>query len=152
MAYDQGAVQSVEFRRRPILTGETLPSFGQKLKLEREKRAITLDQISSSTKIGTRMLQALEEENFDHLPGGIFNKGFVRAYARFVGLDEEQTVSDYLEASEQNVASVPESAVEPVADPREASSDFPPSHSLGRTSRHPISDRCRPLPVEPLAS
>jgi cytoskeleton protein RodZ len=58
-----------------------------------------LEQISASTKIGTRMLQALEEDKFDQLPGGIFNKGFVRAYARVVGLDEDQTVADYLEAS-----------------------------------------------------
>jgi cytoskeleton protein RodZ len=76
-----------------------LPSFGEKLKLEREKRAITLEQISLSTKIGTRMLQALEEEKFNQLPGGIFNKGFVRAYARHLGLDEDQAVADYLEAS-----------------------------------------------------
>ncbi len=76
-----------------------MPSFGEKLKLEREKRKITLEQISSSTKIGTRMLQALEEDKFNQLPGGIFNKGFVRAYSRFVGLDEDQTVADYLEAS-----------------------------------------------------
>ena len=76
-----------------------MPSFGEKLKLEREKRKITLEQISSSTKIGTRMLQALEEDKFNQLPGGIFNKGFVRAYSRCVGLDEEQTVADYLEAS-----------------------------------------------------
>jgi cytoskeleton protein RodZ len=76
-----------------------LPSFGEKLKLEREKRKITLEQISASTKIGTRMLQALEEDKFNQLPGGIFNKGFVRAYARFVGLDEDQTVADYMQAS-----------------------------------------------------
>jgi len=76
-----------------------LPSFGEKLKLEREKRKITLEQISASTKIGTRMLQALEEDKFSQLPGGIFNKGFVRAYARTVGLDEDQTVADYLQAS-----------------------------------------------------
>ena len=76
-----------------------MPSFGEKLKLEREKRTITLEQISSSTKIGTRMLQALEEDKFNQLPGGIFNKGFVRAYARCLGLDEDQTVADYLEAS-----------------------------------------------------
>ena len=76
-----------------------LPSFGEKLKREREKRNITLEQISQSTKIGTRMLQALEEDRFTQLPGGIFNKGFVRAYARCVGLDEDQTVTDYLEAS-----------------------------------------------------
>jgi cytoskeleton protein RodZ len=76
-----------------------LPSFGEKLKQEREKRKITLEQISSSTKIGTRMLQALEEDKFNQLPGGIFNKGFVRAYARTVGLDEDQIVADYLQAS-----------------------------------------------------
>jgi len=76
-----------------------LPSFGERLKQEREKRKITLEQISVSTKIGTRMLQALEEDRFNQLPGGIFNKGFVRAYSRCVGLDEDQTVADYLEAS-----------------------------------------------------
>ncbi len=76
-----------------------MPSFGEKLKLEREKRAITLEQISLSTKIGMRMLRALEEDKFEQLPGGIFNKGFVRAYARHVGIDEDQTVADYLEAS-----------------------------------------------------
>jgi cytoskeleton protein RodZ len=76
-----------------------LPSFGEKLKQEREKRKITLEQISVSTKIGTRMLQALEEDKFNQLPGGIFNKGFVRAYARCIGIDEDQTVSEYLQAS-----------------------------------------------------
>ncbi|MGA9526510.1 MAG: RodZ domain-containing protein [Terriglobales bacterium] len=76
-----------------------MPSFGEKLKLEREKRKITLEQISSSTKIGTRLLQALEDEKFNQLPGGIFNKGFVRAYARTLGLDEDQIIADYLEAS-----------------------------------------------------
>lgn len=76
-----------------------MPSFGEKLKQEREKRKITLEQISDSTKIGTRMLRALEEDKFNQLPGGIFNKGFVRAYSRCVGLDEDQTVAEYLLAS-----------------------------------------------------
>src|SRR5215831_710121 len=74
-------------------------SFGDRLKKEREQRGITLDDISLNTKIGTRLLRALEEEKFDQLPGGIFNKGFVRAYARHVGLDEEQTVADYMSAA-----------------------------------------------------
>jgi cytoskeleton protein RodZ len=73
-------------------------SFGDRLKKQREQRNISLDDISLSTKIGTRMLRALEEEKFEQLPGGIFNKGFVRAYARHVGLDEEQTISDYITA------------------------------------------------------
>jgi cytoskeleton protein RodZ len=74
-------------------------SFGERLKREREKRRISLDDVSLSTKIGTRLLQALEEEKFDQLPGGIFNKGFVRAYARHLGLDENQAVADYLQAA-----------------------------------------------------
>src|SRR6202158_2452345 len=90
----------VEFQSPSGESGRlVLPSFGEKLKQEREKRKITLEQISVSTKIGTRMLQALEEDKFSQLPGGIFNKGFVRAYSRFVGLDEDQTVADYLQAS-----------------------------------------------------
>jgi len=73
-------------------------SFGERLRKEREQKGISLEDISLETKIGTRLLRALEEEHFDQLPGGIFNKGFVRAYARHLGLDEEQTVADYLSA------------------------------------------------------
>jgi len=88
-------------------------TFGTRLRVEREQRGITLDQISRSTKIGTRFLQALEQDRFDQLPGGIFNKGFIRAYARFLGLDEEQAVSDYLTATSPGDPSpaVPETAV-----------------------------------------
>lgn len=75
-----------------------MDSFGERLKREREKRGVTLDEISVATKIGTRMLRALEEEKFDQLPGGIFNKGFVRAYAQQLHLDEDQAVADYLSA------------------------------------------------------
>lgn len=67
-------------------------------------RAITLDEIAEATKIGTRSLRALEEEKFDQLPGGIFNKGFIRAYARYLGLDEDQAVADYMTASAECAA------------------------------------------------
>jgi cytoskeleton protein RodZ len=70
-------------------------AFGERLRREREMRGITLDEISESTKISRRHLESLEREDFDSLPGGIFNKGFVRAYARFLGLDEDQAVADY---------------------------------------------------------
>ena len=76
-----------------------MASFGVQLKQEREKQSVTLDDISLSTKISTRMLRALEEEHFDQLPGGIFNKGFIRAYARCLGMDEEQAIADYLAAT-----------------------------------------------------
>lgn len=102
-----------------------LPSFGEKLKLEREKRAITLEQISLSTKIGMRMLQALEEEKFNQLPGGIFNKGFVRAYAKHVGLDEDQAVADYLEASGEGAAAKADAEMEAEIAPAEPREPFP---------------------------
>jgi cytoskeletal protein RodZ len=73
-------------------------AFGEKLRSQREQRGLTLDAISTTTKISPRMLRAIEDEHFDQLPGGVFNKGFVRAYARQVGLDEEEAVSDYLAA------------------------------------------------------
>ncbi len=73
-------------------------TFGEKLRKQRERRGIELEAISNTTKISTRMLRALEDENFDQLPGGVFNKGFVRAYARQIGLNEEQAVAEYLEA------------------------------------------------------
>ena len=76
-----------------------MESFGARLKREREQRKITLDDISVATKIGTRFLAALEEERFDQLPGGIFNKGFVRAYARHLGIDENQAIADFVAAS-----------------------------------------------------
>jgi cytoskeleton protein RodZ len=74
-------------------------SFGARLRREREQRKITLDEISVSTKIGTRFLCALEEEQFDQLPGGIFNKSFVRAYAQHLGIDEAQALADFALAS-----------------------------------------------------
>jgi len=75
-----------------------LGAFGEKLRKQREQRGLELDAISNTTKISPRMLRALEDEHFDQLPGGVFNKGFVRAYARQVGLNEEEAVADYLEA------------------------------------------------------
>src|SRR5258707_3053124 len=74
-------------------------AFGERLRREREMRGITLAEISESTKIARRHLESLEKEDFDALPGGIFNKGFVRAYARFLGIDEDQAVADYSAAS-----------------------------------------------------
>ena len=76
--------------------------FGDRMRREREMRGVTLEEISESTKISKRALQALEEEDFDLLPGGIFNKGFVRAYARFLGIDEEQAVADFVAADSGN--------------------------------------------------
>jgi cytoskeleton protein RodZ len=81
--------------------GTAMGAFGDRLRREREMRGITLDEITESTKISRRHLDALEGEHFDQLPGGVFNKGFVRAYARFLGIDEDQAVADYSTASNE---------------------------------------------------
>jgi cytoskeletal protein RodZ len=75
--------------------------FGDKFRKERERREIKLEDVSNSTKIGSRMLRAIEEERFDQLPGGVFNKGFIRAYAKYLGLDEEETITGYVAALNQ---------------------------------------------------
>jgi hypothetical protein len=79
--------------------------FGEKFRKAREKKEFSLDDVSKVTKIGTRMLQAIEEENFDRLPGGVFNKGFIRAFAKCVGLDEQETINEYLECLRQEQVS-----------------------------------------------
>ena len=73
-----------------------MSSFGEELRRERELRQITLREISESTKINVRYLEALERNDFTHLPGGVFNKGFVRAYAQHIGIDPEAMVNSYL--------------------------------------------------------
>ena len=78
-------------------------SFGDRMRREREMRGITLDEIAESTKIARRHLESLEKEDFDSLPGGIFNRGFVRSYARYLGIDEDQAVNDYAAAAAEPV-------------------------------------------------
>ena len=72
--------------------------FGDTLRQEREFRGITLDAITRVTKISNRHLIALEQEHFEILPGGVFNKSMVREYARVVGLNQEEWVGRYLTA------------------------------------------------------
>ncbi len=76
--------------------------FGTELRSERESRGIELEAISDSTKISSRYLTALEQNHFEQLPGGVFNKGIVRSYARVVGLDEEFWVGRYMDAYQQS--------------------------------------------------
>jgi len=71
-------------------------SFGEELKRERELREITLREVAESTKISLRYLEALERNAFGNLPGGVFNRGFVRAYSKFIGVDPESMVDAYL--------------------------------------------------------
>ena len=70
-------------------------NFGERLKRERELREVTLEEITQATRIGSRFLQALENEDWENLPGGVFNRGFVRSIAHYLGLDEEAFLAEY---------------------------------------------------------
>ncbi len=70
-------------------------SFGETLKRERELRGVSLDEVAAATRISPRFLHALENEQWEKLPGGIFNRGFVRAVARYLGMDEEALIAEY---------------------------------------------------------
>jgi cytoskeleton protein RodZ len=74
-----------------------MTSLGQELKRAREERGITIQDISNATHVGMRFLHAIENDTFDVLPGGVFNRAFVRKFAKQVGYDEEQAVRIYEE-------------------------------------------------------
>lgn len=78
-----------------------MANFGEALRKERESRGIALDTVSGATKISLRHLNAVESDNFDQLPGGLFNKNIVRNYARTLGLDENEWVDRFMTASKQ---------------------------------------------------
>ncbi len=69
--------------------------FGDHLKREREMRGVSLEEIAGATRISIRFLGALENEAWDLLPGGVFNRGFVRTVARYLGLEEEALLAEY---------------------------------------------------------
>lgn len=70
--------------------------LGERLRRERESKGISLGDIARQTRIGVRLLKAIEQEAFDQLPGGIFNKSFIQQYAHCLGLNEKDVVRDYL--------------------------------------------------------
>jgi cytoskeletal protein RodZ len=69
--------------------------FGEHLKREREMRGVSLEEISLATRIAPRFLAALESEQWEKLPGGVFNRGFIRSVAHYLGLDEDSMVAEY---------------------------------------------------------
>jgi cytoskeletal protein RodZ len=73
-------------------------SFGEQLRLAREARGISLREISEQTRISMRYLEAIESNDFKRLPGGIFNRSFIKAYARYIGYDEKEAIEGYTHA------------------------------------------------------
>jgi cytoskeleton protein RodZ len=70
-------------------------TFGVSLKRERELRGISLAEIAKTTKISVRLLEAIEKDRFDILPEGVFRKSFIKSYAKYLGMNEEQILHEY---------------------------------------------------------
>ena len=100
-----------------------MPTLGEELKRRREERQITLNEISEATRIGIRFLKAIDSDNYSVLPGGIFTRSFIRAYAKEIGMDEEEAISLY------NQQTAP-----PVTETGSAASGQPPGGRLSSSA------------------
>jgi cytoskeleton protein RodZ len=81
-----------------------MTSIGETLRQERLRRDLELEQVSRDLKISPRFLEAIEDEQFEKLPGGVFAKSFVRQYARYLGLDDDEYAAAMQQAVEPAIA------------------------------------------------
>ena len=70
-------------------------TLGEKLRQARDERGISISEVAEQTRISSLYIESIENDNYKPLPGGIFNKGFVKSYAKFIGVDENEALSDY---------------------------------------------------------
>ncbi|MQY57376.1 DUF4115 domain-containing protein [bacterium] len=78
-----------------VLKSQIMATLGQDLKRERELRGVSLEEIANSTKISLRLLEALEQDRLEELPGEFFIKAILRAYANSIGLEENTVLNKY---------------------------------------------------------
>lgn len=83
-------------------TPATTESLGEFLRSERERRGLSIEQVASATKISQRVLYALESDHYSDLPALPFVRGFVKNYAKFIGLDGNQVLNRYREFLENH--------------------------------------------------
>ncbi len=81
--------------------------FGTDLQQQRVKRGVELEAIAASTRVSIRYLRALEDERSSDLPGGVFNKGILRSYCQFIGLEEREWM-DRFTSSELSTTTEPD--------------------------------------------
>jgi len=77
------------------MANENKLSLGEFLRQEREKKGMTIEQVASATKINVRLLHALEADQYKDLPAKPFIRGFVTSYARFVGIDPREILTQF---------------------------------------------------------
>jgi cytoskeletal protein RodZ len=92
-------------------------NFGERLKRERELREVSMDELTKATRISARFVEALENEDWAKLPGGVFGHGFVRTIARYLGLNEEALLGEYDSARAEHLAAAPAKPEERIPSP-----------------------------------
>src|SRR5690554_5054530 len=70
-------------------------SIGQYLRAERERRHVSIEELAQTTRIPIRILHQLEGDRFEELPGDVFIRGFLRSYARALGMDDSAILARY---------------------------------------------------------
>jgi hypothetical protein len=89
------------------------PSFGARLRTQREEQQVALVDIAEQTKIKLSLLESLERDDVSHWPSGIFRRSYIRAYARAIGLDPDVTLREFLEQHPEPVEDL-QTAIEAV--------------------------------------
>jgi len=77
-------------------------TLGEKLRSAREERGISISEVAEQTRISRLYLEGIDTDDYKSLPGGIFNKGFIRSYAKYVGIDEQEALLDYARIVSEN--------------------------------------------------
>lgn len=91
--------------------------IGETFRETRNRRKIDLSEVETATRIRARYLRAIENEEWDVLPGGVYTRGFIRTYASFLGLDGERLAEDYrraVEGGQRGPAAEPATPQQPV--------------------------------------
>jgi cytoskeleton protein RodZ len=98
-----------------------MPSIGERLRRERLQNRLSLEKISLETKIGVRLLEAIEAEQFEKLPGGVFRRSFVLQYARALGVDPDEIAGELKQLNQFDEAPVtPAPQMQAAAEDRES--------------------------------
>ena len=87
-------------------------SIGRVLKQEREERRVSIEELSSTTRIPRKSLECLEEDRFEDLPSGVFVRGFIKAYASAVDIDADEVLAQFDEEQPKSAAPPPLASVE----------------------------------------
>ena len=104
--------QTSEGRARAAAAGSG-GSLGEQLRAARQQRGISLREISDQTRIAMRYLEAIEADDYKQLPGGIFNRSFIKAYARIIRFDEEAALEAYASTAREHGETPDEVATSP---------------------------------------